>query len=292
MLKISRLPHRNIVHIRNRPQTAGPTTRHKEVINYVQESWPDKDQLNGITRHYWPFRASLTIIDGLLMYDSRIVIPSSLRQDILGKLHEGHQGIAKCRRLAIQSVWWPGLSKNIKELIENCRVCCQAKRSHPEPLNPTVMPQRPWQKLAADLMEIKKSQYLVVIDYYSRYIELAKLENSTTSKEVINHLKSIMARHGIPETMLTDNGPQFSSKEFSLFANEYGFSHLNKLPKKGPNLTQSTPTTANKERTKPEQPTAQQNAREAKAMLSPHLQPTLQTRSGRTIRKPDRLIEQ
>ncbi|XP_020893526.2 uncharacterized protein LOC110232650 [Exaiptasia diaphana] len=67
---------------------------------------------------------------------------------------------------------------------------------------------------------------------------------------------------------------------------------LNKLPKKGPNLTQSTPTTANKERTKPEHPTAQQNAREAKAMLSPHLQPTLQTRSGRTIRKPDRLIEQ
>lgn len=202
----------------------------KEVLNYVQESWPDKEQLRGIPHQIWHYRSSLTIVDGLLMYDSRIVIPSSLRQDILEKLHEGHQGITKCRRLAIQSVWWPGLSKNIKELIENCRVCCQAKRTHPEPLIPTVMPQRPWQKLAADLMEIKKSQYLVVIDYYSRYIELTKLKDSTTSKEVINHLKSIMARHGIPETMLSDNGPQFSSKAFSLFANEYGFNHITSSP--------------------------------------------------------------
>jgi len=202
----------------------------RELVSYLQESWPEKEQLKGLIRQYWPHRASLTIIDGLLMYETRIVIPSSLRQDILEKLHEGHQGITKCRRLAIQSVWWPGLSKNIKELIENCRVCCQAKRSHPEPLIPTVMPQHPWQKLAADLMEIRKSQYLVVIDYYSRYIELAKLESSTTSKEVINHLKSIMARHGIPETMLSDNGPQFASKEFSLFANEYGFSHVTSSP--------------------------------------------------------------
>ena len=114
------------------------------------------------------------------MYASRIVIIFALRQDVLEKLHEGLQGIVKCRRQAVQSVLWPGLSRNIKELIDNCRVCCQATKNHPEPLIPTLMPECPWQKVAADLMEFKKAQYLVVVDYYSRYIELSKLESTTS----------------------------------------------------------------------------------------------------------------
>jgi transposase InsO family protein len=91
------------------------------------------------------------------------------------------------------------------------------------------MPARPWQRIAADLMEFKKVQYLVVVDYYSRYIELSKLEN-TSSASIINHLKSIMARHGVPEALVSDNGPQFSSKEFVLFAKDYGFSHVTSSP--------------------------------------------------------------
>lgn len=169
------------------------------------------------------------MVNNLLLYDSRIVIPSALRQDVLEKLHEGHQGIVKCWRRAVQSVWWPGVSKNIKELIDNCRICCQTTKNHPEPLIPTPMPARPWQRIATDLMEFKKVQYLVVVDYYSRYIELSKLE-STSSASIINHLKSIMARHGVPETLVSDNGPQFSSKEFVLFAKDYGFSHVTSSP--------------------------------------------------------------
>ena len=201
----------------------------REVTKYVKEGWPSKENIKGIVQQYWQHQAELAIVDGLLMYGLRIVILSALRQDILEKLHEGHQGITKCRRRAIESVWWPGVSKNIKELIDNCRVCCQTKRVHPEPLMPSEMPQRPWQKIAVDLMEFKKSQYLVMIDYYSRYIELSKLE-STTSEAVINHMKSILARHGIPETIISDNGPQFASKEFSFFAIEYGFSHVTSSP--------------------------------------------------------------
>ena len=78
-------------------------------------------------------------------------------------------------------------------------------------------------------MEFKKAQYLVVVDYYSRYIKLSKLEN-TTSTAVINHMKSIMARHRVPETLISDNGPQFSSKEFSAFAKDYGFSQITSSP--------------------------------------------------------------
>ena len=78
-------------------------------------------------------------------------------------------------------------------------------------------------------MQYKNSMYLLVIDYYSRYIEIAKL-TSTTSKDIINHLKSIFSRHGIPERLISDNGPQYSSREFAEFSRLYGFDHITSSP--------------------------------------------------------------
>ena len=67
------------------------------------------------------------------------------------------------------------------------------------------------------------------MDYYSRFIEIVKL-SSTTSRGVINHLKSIFARHGIPQRVISDNGPQYSSSEFTQFARDYKFNHITSSP--------------------------------------------------------------
>jgi transposase InsO family protein len=100
---------------------------------------------------------------------------------------------------------------------------------HVEPLKPSEFPEGPWMKVGSDLMELDKSVYLVVVDYYSRFIELAKLENTTTSS-VLNHLKSMFSRHGYPQTLVSDNGPQYSSKEFKLYALEHGITHITSSP--------------------------------------------------------------
>ena len=71
-------------------------------------------------------------------------------------------------------------------------------------------PNLPWQKVATDLFVWKQKCYLLVIDNYSHYIEVAKLY-LTTSDSVIEQLKEIFARHGIPQTIVLDNGPQYSS---------------------------------------------------------------------------------
>ena len=84
------------------------------------------------------------------------------------------------------------------------------------------LPQRPGQKVASDLFEIKGQKYLLVVDYFSRYVEVANL-TSTTAQTVINHLKSIFSRHGIPKRLISDNGPQYSSCEFTNFANRVWF---------------------------------------------------------------------
>ena len=82
---------------------------------------------------------------------------------------------------------------------------------------PCVLPKRPWQKVGADLFEWQGTSFLIVVDYFSHYIEMPKLP-STTSAAVITHLKSIFTRHGIPEMLVSDNGPQFSSALFADFA--------------------------------------------------------------------------
>ena len=73
------------------------------------------------------------------------------------------------------------------------------------------LPQLPWQRVGTDLFELKGYAYLLVVDYYSRFIEVARLNNATAD-EVILHTKEFFARHGIPEVVVSDNGPQYSWK--------------------------------------------------------------------------------
>jgi len=201
----------------------------QKIRTYVTQGWPEKWQVEGILKQYWPHQGDLYIEDDILMYQDRLFIPSALRLSILDRIHDGHQGIVKCRRLAQQSVWWPGLSQQVEDLVKGCRTCVMNAKQPKEPLEPTEFPTTAWDKVATDLMDFKGSQYLVVIDYHSRFIELALLE-STTSKAIINHMKSIFARHGIPTTVVSDNGPQYSSREFKEFASDWGFQHVTSSP--------------------------------------------------------------
>ena len=81
-----------------------------------------------------------------------------------------------------QSVWWPGLSRQLEQLIGNCRECLKTLQQRPQPLNSTPLPILPWQKVGSDLFEWQQSNYLLVVDYYSRFIEIARLNRTTTAE--------------------------------------------------------------------------------------------------------------
>ena len=193
------------------------------------EGWPDKRKLNTSLKPYWSERASINTEKGLLLKDQRIIIPSSLRLDILDKIHVGHQGICKSRERARDSVCWPGVSKQIEDMVTTCTTCSKQKRNHAEPMMPTTLPEPPWQKIGVDLFHHSGKEYIVTVDYYSRLFEIAPLKN-TTSECAINHLKSFFSRHSIPQIIISDNGPQFSAATFSKFAEEWGFTHLTSSP--------------------------------------------------------------
>ena len=126
--------------------------------------------------------------------------------------------------------FWPKLSFDLAELISHCPVCLKYSHSNQkEPLINHPIPDRPWQVVATDLFQWDKKDFLLVVDYYSCFFDIAQLQN-TTSISVINKMKPMFARYGIPERVISDNGPQYSSQEFKDFARKYNFEHVTSSP--------------------------------------------------------------
>ena len=198
------------------------------VITYCKSEWP-RSCNDPELKHYYAVRGNLTLHNELLLYGGRIVVPKQLQAETLQKIHTGHQGIVRCRLRAVTSVWWPGISKEVEAFVQKCPECMKSAPNPREPLLSTPLPKHPWERVAADLFQFNGSTYLLVVDYFSRYPEVIKL-NSTTSKTVISTLKSIFSHHGVPSVLMSDNGPQFDSSYMKDFANTYGFEHVTSSP--------------------------------------------------------------
>ena len=202
----------------------------QQVLKFCRDGWPaDKKNLDLTLKPYWDAQRELTEGDGLLMYCQRIVVPKALQDKALEKLHAGHQGIVRSKLRAKISVWWPGLTRCLTSFVSSCPECARVAKQPKEPLIPSPLPNYPWQRVAADLFHLKGEEYIVVVDYFSRFPEVKKLK-ATTSQSIINVLKTMFSRYGIPEELRSDNGPQFSSQEFAEFAKKYQFTHSTSSP--------------------------------------------------------------
>ena len=123
--------------------------QHDEVTKQVMD-YMDTSRLPGALKPHWCERNELTIQQGLLMKSNRLVIPMSMRLDVLDRIHEAHQGITKCRERAKSSVWWPGLSQQLGDLVNRCPTCIKLRIQAAEPAIPSDLPDRPWQRVATD----------------------------------------------------------------------------------------------------------------------------------------------
>ena len=167
---------------------------------------------------FWNHRDELSYCDGVILKGERIIIPAALQADILQRLHVSHLGMEKTKERARQVVFWPGLNAAIEELVRSCSICGAVANSVPkEPLTSSAPPSLPWIEVGVDLCHSDGRDYLVTVDYYSRFIEVDFLP-STTSSMVISKLRPHFARYGIPQRLRSDNAKQFDCAEFRAFA--------------------------------------------------------------------------
>ena len=171
------------------------------VAKAIQGGWPEKQRhLTDNIRQYWTFREELAYVDGLIFKNSRLVVPHTLRSEMLSKIHESHMGMVKCKERARDVLYWPGMAKQIEEVVAQCAVCNTHKNSNPkEPLMSHPVPERAWAKIGVDLFHFNDVEFLLCVDYFSKFPELVKL-SGTSSKHIIIGLKSMFARHGVPKS--------------------------------------------------------------------------------------------
>ena len=197
----------------------------------VLQGWPDdKAEVALSVRPYFPYRDEITVQDGILLRGERIIIPNSLRSLMKRQIHSGHLGINSCLRRARESVFWPGMSSEIRQYVENCQTCIShSDKQAPEPMIMKETTGIPFDQVATDLFNLKGKDFLITVDCYSNFIEVDRLYKAT-SKAVITVLKKHFARYGIPRTVYSDNGPQYSSQDFRKFARKWEFTHVTSSP--------------------------------------------------------------
>ncbi|KAJ8277531.1 hypothetical protein GJAV_G00076230 [Gymnothorax javanicus] len=181
-------------------------------------------------RPFFGFRDELTVDDNVIVIGSRAVIPASLHSEYLKVLHKGHPGIDATKSKARESVFWSSLNEDIENIIKACSICNSLKpHQQKEPLKLHAVPDLPWSVVATDIFEWNSHNYLVLVDSYSGWYEIDQL-SSLSSLCVINKLKRHFTVHGIPQTLYSDNGTQFTSQAFCDFSTLWDFLHVTSSP--------------------------------------------------------------
>lgn len=196
----------------------------KEIIKLTLAGWPNRiNQVRQDIKPYFTHRNEITVNKFIIYKENRIIIPKELQHEMLEKIHETHLGMVKSKQLAREYIFWPGIDKQIEDKITKCQICQQFRKlQHAEPLISHEIPDIPFYKVGIDFLQVKEQVFLLIIDYYSKFPEIIEM-NNTSSEATITELKKVFCRYGIPNTVVSDNGPQFSSREFKEFAAEYGF---------------------------------------------------------------------
>ena len=151
------------------------------LADIILAGWPDN--IKDVPKALRPYHGqcdSLTVEDGLILRGEAIIVFPGERRKIL---EQGHLGISKCQNRARQCVYWPGINKDIEQLVEACPTCQRHRPQEPrQPLKPTPLPDRAWQHLGADFMSFDRSEYLVIVNYYSKMPIVWKMPTSQCSK--------------------------------------------------------------------------------------------------------------
>jgi transposase InsO family protein len=201
------------------------------LMDYTSHGWPSIAKLDPVAKRFYAFRNDLTVVGGLVMFNNRVFIPKLERERVLEDIHLGHQGETKCIQRASKVVWWPGMVRDVRERVRLCAKCREFRVQSREPLVSTPLPERPWWRLAMDICEKDGRKYLVVVDYFSRYITVHELSQGCTTEQIVDKLEGLFSLLGVPHSIFSDNGPSFVSEGMHAFFERLDIVHITSSPR-------------------------------------------------------------
>ncbi|XP_041771477.1 uncharacterized protein K02A2.6-like [Anopheles merus] len=198
---------------------------------YIKNGWPRNIALGADSSRYHSRKEDYSTVEGCILVGERVLIPEKLRKQCLSQLHRGHPGIQRMKAIARSYVFWPSLNEDIIDLVSNCHSCALAAKSpaHADPL-PWPKTTTPWERVHVDYAgPIDGDYFLVVVDAHTKWPEIIRTA-SITARITVSILRGLFARFGMPTTLVSDNGTQFTSGEFSEFCLSNGVHHITSAP--------------------------------------------------------------
>ena len=136
-------------------------------INYAQiekETLASFSECSPETKPYYHIKEELSVVDGIILKVDKVVVPSSMRREMLKCIHEGHMGIEKCKARARDVMYCPRINAEIEDFISKCSVFLQHSNRHQkEPLISHRIPSSAWDKVGTDLFHCLEQDYLIVL---------------------------------------------------------------------------------------------------------------------------------
>ncbi len=201
-----------------------------QVKTFLLQGWPRVVEGEEL-RPYVKRKTELSLQDGSILWGARVIAPPPGRAQIMEELHETHPGGSRMKSLARSYVWWPGLDQDLENKVKAC-THCQTNQNMPQPapLHPWEWPDRPWSRLHLDFAgPVMGQMFLIMVDAHSKWIE-AHVMSNITAPTTTDRLRQVFAVHRLPDTLVTDNGPTFTSELFREFLCQNGIRHIRTAP--------------------------------------------------------------
>ena len=199
------------------------------ICSYVRHSWPFSVPED--LKPYWYRRNELSMEGDCLMWANRVVIPTKLRKPLIEELHRDHPGMVRMKAIARSYLWWPGLDKDLEDRVKSCESCQGVRKNPaPAPLHPWLWPAKPWQRVHFDFAgPFQGRMFFVALDAHSKWAEVIEMPSITAQRTIVE-VRRLFSAFGLPEQVVTDNGPTFVADEFQSFLKQNGVKHIRVSP--------------------------------------------------------------
>ncbi|XP_003743026.1 uncharacterized protein K02A2.6-like [Galendromus occidentalis] len=203
-----------------------------KVIRRLSHGWAEADRKDPHLRPFLNAADSLCLSKNILLLNERVVVPKAMQPTVLEQLHLGHPGIRRMKSLARLHFYWPAMASDVEHVVRSCSLCIDSAANPVRvPLAPWPNTDKVWSRIHIDFGEPKRGKtFVVVVDSFSKYVDAQWLP-ALTAAGLISYLRQLFRHFGPPDTIVSDNGAQFTSQEFAQFCSDLNIIHLRCAPR-------------------------------------------------------------